>query len=184
MSQKKPKLGQNFLTDPSARQRIVEALGDISSSTVLEIGPGRGALTDLLAARAQNLIAVELDRALAPRLTEKWKSCESCCHSAGGYFGAGTGRRAKDDRDRGRLAPGRGRKSAVLHYLRHSAAPVRAGSLHFRALSSWCRKKLQTDWLRLLGRALMEFYLQPRRCTDMSRNYLRCRRKHLRLRRV
>jgi len=74
MSQKKPKLGQNFLTDPSARQRIVEALGNISSSTVLEIGPGRGALTDLLASRAQNLIAVELDRALAPRLTEIWKS--------------------------------------------------------------------------------------------------------------
>ena len=74
MSQKKPKLGQNFLTDPRARQRIVEALGDISSSTVLEIGPGRGALTDLLATRAQNLIAVELDRALAPRLTEIWKS--------------------------------------------------------------------------------------------------------------
>jgi 16S rRNA (adenine1518-N6/adenine1519-N6)-dimethyltransferase len=74
MSQKKPKLGQNFLTDPSARQRIVESLGDISSSTVLEIGPGRGALTDLLATRAQNLIAVELDRALAPRLTEIWKS--------------------------------------------------------------------------------------------------------------
>lgn len=76
MSQKKPKLGQNFLTDPSARQRIVEALGDISSSTVLEIGPGRGALTGLLASRAQNLIAVELDRTLAPRLTETWKSAE------------------------------------------------------------------------------------------------------------
>ncbi|MHB1795204.1 MAG: 16S rRNA (adenine(1518)-N(6)/adenine(1519)-N(6))-dimethyltransferase RsmA [Acidobacteriaceae bacterium] len=74
MSRKKPKLGQNFLTDPTARHRIVEALGDISSSTVLEIGPGRGALTDLLATRAQNLIAVELDRALAPRLTEIWKS--------------------------------------------------------------------------------------------------------------
>lgn len=72
MSSKKPKLGQNFLTSPSARQRIVQALGDISSSTVLEIGPGRGALTDLLAARAQRLIAVELDRALAPRLTEIW----------------------------------------------------------------------------------------------------------------
>jgi 16S rRNA (adenine1518-N6/adenine1519-N6)-dimethyltransferase len=74
MSQKKPKLGQNFLTDPGARQRIVEALGNISSSTVLEIGPGRGALTGLLAPRAQNLIAVELDRALAPRLAETWKS--------------------------------------------------------------------------------------------------------------
>lgn len=74
MSRKKPKLGQNFLTDPSARQRIVEALGDIASSTVLEIGPGRGALTDLLATRARSLIAVELDRVLATRLTEKWKS--------------------------------------------------------------------------------------------------------------
>jgi 16S rRNA (adenine1518-N6/adenine1519-N6)-dimethyltransferase len=72
MPQKKPKLGQNFLTSPSARQHIVEALGDISSSTVLEIGPGRGALTDLLATRAQRLIAVELDRALAPRLTAAW----------------------------------------------------------------------------------------------------------------
>ncbi len=73
MSQRKPKLGQNFLTDPNARQRIVEALGDISVSTVLEIGPGRGALTDLLVKRARHLIAVELDRALAPRLTETWK---------------------------------------------------------------------------------------------------------------
>ncbi len=73
MSPKKPKLGQNFLTDPNARQRIVESLGDISRSTVLEIGPGRGALTSLLATRARNLIAVELDRALAPRLTETWK---------------------------------------------------------------------------------------------------------------
>ncbi|MHB8302720.1 MAG: 16S rRNA (adenine(1518)-N(6)/adenine(1519)-N(6))-dimethyltransferase RsmA [Acidobacteriaceae bacterium] len=76
MSNKKPKLGQNFLTDPSARLRIVEALGDISTSTVLEIGPGRGALTDLLATRAQQLIAVELDRALAPRLTETWKHAQ------------------------------------------------------------------------------------------------------------
>ncbi len=72
MSKTKPKLGQNFLTSPSARQRIVEALGDISTSTVLEIGPGRGALTDLLATRANRLIAVELDRALAPRLTAAW----------------------------------------------------------------------------------------------------------------
>lgn len=72
MSQKKPKLGQNFLTSPGARQHIVEALGDISAATVLEIGPGRGALTDLLATRAHRLVAVELDRALAPRLAATW----------------------------------------------------------------------------------------------------------------
>ena len=76
MSQKKPKLGQNFLIDPGARLRIVQALGDISTSTVLEIGPGRGALTDLLAPRAHKLIAVELDRTLAPRLTEAWKHAD------------------------------------------------------------------------------------------------------------
>jgi len=72
MSSRKPKLGQNFLIDASACNRIVETLGDISDRTVLEIGPGRGALTDLLAARAQQLIAVEIDRDLAPRLKAKW----------------------------------------------------------------------------------------------------------------
>ena len=45
--QKKPKLGQHFLNDSSAALRIVQALGDISQSTVLEIGPGGGALTSL-----------------------------------------------------------------------------------------------------------------------------------------
>jgi len=48
--------------------RIVEALGDISQSTVLEIGPGRGALTSLLAKRARRLIAIEIDRVLAAQL--------------------------------------------------------------------------------------------------------------------
>lgn len=48
--------------------RIVEALGEISQSTVLEIGPGRGALTSLLAKRARRLIAIEIDRVLAAQL--------------------------------------------------------------------------------------------------------------------
>ncbi len=66
MSRKhKPKLGQNFLSDLGARQRIVDALGDLSHATVLEIGPGHGALTDLLLPRARRLIAVELDHTLA-----------------------------------------------------------------------------------------------------------------------
>ncbi len=64
----KPKLGQHFLVDESAAQRIVEALGDISQRTVLEIGPGRGILTALLAARARRVIAVELDKVLAAQL--------------------------------------------------------------------------------------------------------------------
>ena len=69
MSRKhKPKLGQNFLTDLSARQRIVDTLGDLGNATVLEIGPGHGALTDLLLPRARHLFAVELDHTLALNL--------------------------------------------------------------------------------------------------------------------
>jgi 16S rRNA (adenine1518-N6/adenine1519-N6)-dimethyltransferase len=65
---KKPKLGQNFLVDRRAAVKIVDALGEISQSLVLEIGPGRGALTEILASRAGRLIAVELDRILATEL--------------------------------------------------------------------------------------------------------------------
>jgi len=71
-SYRKPKLGQNFLVDPNAMERIVNALGDISQTTVVEIGPGRAALTDLIAPRAGRLIAVELDRVLAAQLRMKF----------------------------------------------------------------------------------------------------------------
>jgi 16S rRNA (adenine1518-N6/adenine1519-N6)-dimethyltransferase len=64
----KPKLGQHFLVDDSAALEIIEALGDISERTVLEVGPGRGALTTLLAKRTRRLIAIELDRVLAAQL--------------------------------------------------------------------------------------------------------------------
>ena len=64
----KPKLGQNFLHDASAIQRIVAALGDCSTRTVVEIGPGKGAVTRALSARAAHVIAVELDDLLAERL--------------------------------------------------------------------------------------------------------------------
>jgi len=67
-SGRRPKLGQNFLSDSGAAARIVEALGDVSESTVVEIGPGRGVLTDLLVGRAKRLIAIELDRVLGAQL--------------------------------------------------------------------------------------------------------------------
>ncbi|HEX6880235.1 MAG TPA: 16S rRNA (adenine(1518)-N(6)/adenine(1519)-N(6))-dimethyltransferase RsmA [Terriglobales bacterium] len=69
---KKPKLGQNFLVDRSAMQKIVDALGDITQSTVMEIGPGQGALTDFIAVRAGRLIAVELDRVLSAQLRMRY----------------------------------------------------------------------------------------------------------------
>ena len=66
--QMKPKLGQHFLVGEGYASQISDALGDVSQCTVLEIGPGRGALTSLLATRARRLIAVELDRVLAAQL--------------------------------------------------------------------------------------------------------------------
>jgi len=70
---KRPRLGQNFLADRGAAERIVDALGDISGLTVLEIGAGRGALTENLASRARRLIAIELDRLLATALRMRFR---------------------------------------------------------------------------------------------------------------
>jgi 16S rRNA (adenine1518-N6/adenine1519-N6)-dimethyltransferase len=72
-SGKKPQLGQNFLVDQSAAEDIVNALGDTSNTVVVEIGPGKGALTEVLARRARRLIAVELDRILATELRFKYR---------------------------------------------------------------------------------------------------------------
>ena len=68
----RPKLGQHFLADPSFAQRIVDALGDVADKTVVEIGPGMGVLTSLLAPRARRLMAIELDRVLAAQLRMKY----------------------------------------------------------------------------------------------------------------
>ena len=70
----KPKLGQNFLVDSEATQRIAASIGDLSGRTVVEIGPGRGAITATLAARAGHVIAVELDRELAARLRAEFSA--------------------------------------------------------------------------------------------------------------
>lgn len=70
----KPKLGQNFLVDAQAARRIVAALGDVAGCTVVEIGPGRGALTGLLVERAAHLVAVELDHELAIQLRARFEA--------------------------------------------------------------------------------------------------------------
>ncbi len=66
------RLGQHFLTDRHALERIVDALEVLPGETVVEIGPGRGAMTDLLAERAARLVAIEIDRLLIPVLTERY----------------------------------------------------------------------------------------------------------------
>jgi 16S rRNA (adenine1518-N6/adenine1519-N6)-dimethyltransferase len=76
-SGKKPKLGQNFLIDHSVAKRIVEALGDISNRTVVEIGPGRGMLTDLLVRRARKVIGIELDHVLAAQMRMRYATLKN-----------------------------------------------------------------------------------------------------------
>ena len=68
----KSKLGQNFLRDPQAIRRIAASLGDLSTRTVVEIGPGKGAITEALVPHAKHLIAIELDRELAWHLQERF----------------------------------------------------------------------------------------------------------------
>lgn len=64
----KRSLGQNFLVDPNLRRKVVEALGAGPDAEVLEVGPGRGALTGHLAGRVGRLVLVELDDSLAAEL--------------------------------------------------------------------------------------------------------------------
>jgi 16S rRNA (adenine1518-N6/adenine1519-N6)-dimethyltransferase len=61
-------LGQHFLNDRRILQRIVDALELTGIETVIEVGPGRGSLTELLVPHAKRLVLVEYDRALAARL--------------------------------------------------------------------------------------------------------------------
>ena len=70
---RKPKFGQNFLVDDAARHAIVDALGDPGKRTVIEIGPGHGAITEILAGRCRKLIALELDHTLAAELTFRFR---------------------------------------------------------------------------------------------------------------
>lgn len=72
-------LGQHFLTDPAVAGRIVEATGATAADVVCEIGAGTGVLTGLLAARAERVVALEIDPALCARLktqAARWPNVE------------------------------------------------------------------------------------------------------------
>lgn len=71
---RRPKLGQHFLASEGFRRRILGALNLREDDLVIEIGPGRGAMTELLAERSGRVVAVELDVALARELREKYTS--------------------------------------------------------------------------------------------------------------
>jgi 16S rRNA (adenine1518-N6/adenine1519-N6)-dimethyltransferase len=68
----KKRLGQNFLVDEAYARRIVAALAPRAGETVLEIGPGRGALTGLLVESGARVVAVEFDRELVKPLRARF----------------------------------------------------------------------------------------------------------------
>lgn len=68
------KYGQNFLVDPNVLERVMDAAGVSGEDCVLEIGPGIGTMTQLLAERAGKVFAVEIDRNLIPILEETLSS--------------------------------------------------------------------------------------------------------------
>ena len=70
---KRRRLGQNFLVDTDVAQRIVELLVDVPPR-VLEIGPGRGALTEPLLEKFDRVRALELDENLVPPLEDRFGS--------------------------------------------------------------------------------------------------------------
>jgi len=73
---KRRALGQHFLRDQAIARAIVDLVAPTAQDLVVEIGPGDGALTGLLAARAGRVIALEIDRALGAVLRERQPAVE------------------------------------------------------------------------------------------------------------
>jgi 16S rRNA (adenine1518-N6/adenine1519-N6)-dimethyltransferase len=74
---KRRALGQHFLRDAGVAGAIVDLLAPTANDLVVEIGPGEGALTDVLARRAGRLIALEVDRTLLERLRRRLPGVEA-----------------------------------------------------------------------------------------------------------
>jgi 16S rRNA (adenine1518-N6/adenine1519-N6)-dimethyltransferase len=73
----KKSLSQNFLVSPKISQRIVDLLEIKPDDVVLEIGPGKGALTQFLVEKASLVTAVEIDKNLCQYLKEKFSQCQN-----------------------------------------------------------------------------------------------------------
>lgn len=71
------RLGQHFLRDQRTIHRIIDALAPKTDETIVEIGPGTGALTSVLVERAGRVVAVEFDNKLTPLLQERFAGFEN-----------------------------------------------------------------------------------------------------------
>jgi 16S rRNA (adenine1518-N6/adenine1519-N6)-dimethyltransferase len=72
MTTAKRRFGQNFLVDRGVVDRIITAVSPRADETIIEIGPGSGALTSRLVEQTGRLVAIEFDRDLVPTLREKF----------------------------------------------------------------------------------------------------------------
>ena len=87
---KKPRLGQNYLIDENIAREIIHHANISNNQHVLEIGPGKGILTDILLEKAKSLTAIEIDSKLCLALTDRFKtkknfkikgtSFKTCCY--------------------------------------------------------------------------------------------------------
>ena len=71
------KYGQNFISDPSLLERIASICDWKDGDVALEIGPGAGTLTRAIAAHADRMLAIEIDRRLASLLEESLSGCDN-----------------------------------------------------------------------------------------------------------
>jgi 16S rRNA (adenine1518-N6/adenine1519-N6)-dimethyltransferase len=99
MSRARKRFGQHFLHDPLVIERILAAIDPKPGEAIVEIGPGEGAITAGLLARAGRLEAIELDRELVPRLAARFQGAGLVLHEgdalAVDYTALAAGRRLR-----------------------------------------------------------------------------------------
>jgi 16S rRNA (adenine1518-N6/adenine1519-N6)-dimethyltransferase len=78
--QARKRFGQNFLHDPAIIQRIVDSINPQKSDHVIEIGPGKGAITEQLLQRLERLNVIEIDRDLIQLLTTHFEDKSLIIH--------------------------------------------------------------------------------------------------------
>jgi 16S rRNA (adenine1518-N6/adenine1519-N6)-dimethyltransferase len=123
---RRKRFGQHFLHDPRVLDRIVQALAVQRGDTLVEIGPGRGALTErLLALRGCTLDAIEIDRDLAARLRGRFSGSPDRTLHEGDALEFDFSALARERGGRLRIVgnlPYNISTPLLFHLLRHSAA--------------------------------------------------------------